>query len=164
MGTYHKRNDALREQRIDQVRVELDAFLGHRVVPPAQRDNPRPRKREAVGLDAVRRQELEVLFPELVRVGCHITVATVQGLAGLLGIVVPDGPSATAGVRRAFDLEARCTEIESVQHRTQHNTSSTQSQGHGRLGGHMMVYTDLLRSPTRSRPVIWMQGKYVQSF
>lgn len=45
---YYKGNDALGKQSIYQIRVKLDAFLGHRIVSSAKRNYSRPREGEAV--------------------------------------------------------------------------------------------------------------------
>ena len=65
------RLDAVRAQLVDQIVVELHSLL---VDPAAQRavgQQPRPRDREAVVLQAERRGELHVLFHPMVVVACE---------------------------------------------------------------------------------------------
>lgn len=98
-------SDASREELVDQVRVELDAELIHRVITTTKRNDTRPGDREAVGLDAVFLEERNILAPEAVRIGGDITVATVQSLARSARELVPNGGTASVSIGGTLNLE-----------------------------------------------------------
>ena len=107
--TDHEGGDAVGEQTVNKLVVELDALRVDGVVATAEGDDSSPCDGEAVCLDAVLLEEGDVVLPAGVRVGRDVAVTAVEGLAWRPAEIVPDGLSATVDVGRAFDLECGCT-------------------------------------------------------
>ena len=107
-NTHGKRRNPIPQQLVNKIIIKLQPLLVDRVVSPSKGDHTGPRDRKAVGLDAVVFEELDVFFPETVRVGGDVAVAAVEGAAWFAGEGVPDGGTATVGVGGAFNLEGSC--------------------------------------------------------
>jgi hypothetical protein len=105
MNTHHEWQDTISQELVNEIRVELYAFLVDGVLPAAEGNNAGPGDGEAVGLDVVLFHELYVLFPELVRVRGDVTIASIEGTAWLPGELVPDAGAAAVDVRSPFNLE-----------------------------------------------------------
>ena len=97
--------DAAVEQRVDQVRVEGDAFAVRFAV--AGREDAGPRDREAVRLQPHRRHEPHVFAEAVVVVAGDVARVAVPRLAGGVGEDVPDRRPLAAFLPSAFDLVAR---------------------------------------------------------
>ena len=93
--------DVLLEQLVDEAGVEVEALGVDR---SAVGTHARPRRGEAVRLQAERRHELDVGFVAVVVVARDITVVGVDDGSGNAGEGVPDGVGAALFVRRALDL------------------------------------------------------------
>jgi hypothetical protein len=96
--------DAALFQAIDQPLVEIQALGIELAV--ASRLHARPGDGEAVGVDAQRGDQVEVVVQAVVVVAGHVAVAGVGDGAGLPAEAVPDGFALAILEGGAFDLEA----------------------------------------------------------
>jgi hypothetical protein len=117
-----ERLDSAVEQRVEEPVVVVEAAL---LAPVAVGKEPRPCEREAVRVDAERRDQLDVVAPAAVAVG-RVT----DEVAALAGEVVPDRRPAAVGLRRPFDLQCRGGDApaEAVGKRLHQPSSSAASQ------------------------------------
>ncbi len=95
--------DAARQQAIHQALVEAEAARVPGAVPLGL--HTRPRHREAVGIDAERGDQVEVVLQAVVVVAGDSAVAAVGDGARLAAEAVPDRRPLAVGLGRAFDLE-----------------------------------------------------------
>lgn len=98
----HHRVDAVRQQLVDQLRVEAHARLAHRAI--AGRQDARPRDGEAVVAELELRHELHVRLPSVVVVRRHVACLARPDLAGRVREGVPDRHSTAALQPAALDL------------------------------------------------------------
>ena len=97
--------DSVREQRIDEAIVEVEALRIGRA--DAVGKDARPRNREAVGARAERLHERDVLLVAMIMVDRDVAGVAVRDLAGRVGEAVPDRAALAILVPRAFDLVSR---------------------------------------------------------
>ena len=97
-----QRFDAVGQQFVDQLRVEIDARLVHPA--DALRQDPRPRHAEAVSLQAQIAHQLHVVLPAPVVIAGDVAGIAVEGHAGRVREARPDAGAGAIGQRRALDL------------------------------------------------------------
>lgn len=96
------RFDVVGEELVDEATVEADALgVGSA---SSGREDARPADGEAVGLEAHRFHEGDVLLVEVVVVVGYVAGVAVVGLAGSVGEGIPDGGAASVDVDGAFNL------------------------------------------------------------
>jgi hypothetical protein len=76
--TDHKGCDVVRQQSVDEIGIELDAFGVDGVIPSPQRNNSGPRKGEPITFDSVSPKQRNIVSPEFVRVCGIVPVASVE--------------------------------------------------------------------------------------
>ncbi len=97
--------DAGFEKAVDQLVVEVDAFLIHRA--GSVGEEARPGHGEAVALDADLLHDGDVFLVAVVVVAGHVAGVALKNVARLLAEGVPDGQALAVLVCSAFDLERR---------------------------------------------------------
>ncbi len=97
--------DAVREQRVDQPLVEVEARRVHAAAAVGQ--DPAPRDAEAIGREPERAHQRDVLRVPAVVVARDIAGVTVVDTPGRMREAVPDARAGAVGERRAFDLVRR---------------------------------------------------------
>ena len=102
----HERRDPALAETLDQAAVEVEPALVGR--PAAVGLDPGPGDREAVGAQAERGHQVEVLAPAVVVLAGRVAGVAVVHLARRAREAVPDRLAAAVDLRRALDLERRC--------------------------------------------------------
>ena len=94
--------DARLKQSIDEAAVEVQPCLVDFARPIGQ--DARPGDREAVGLEADRLHQGDVVGPAVIVVAGDVAVGAVDDLAGRVGKAIPDGFALAVFLPGAFDL------------------------------------------------------------
>ena len=102
----HERRDPALTEPLDQAAVEVEPPLIGR--PAAVGLNPGPGDREAVGAQAERGHQVEILTPAVVVLARRVAGVAVVHLARRVCEAVPDRLAAAVDLRRALDLERSC--------------------------------------------------------
>ena len=97
-----ERLDAVREQLVDEAVVEVEAGGVHAAA--ALGEDPRPRDREAVGVETERAHQADVVAIAVVGVARDAAVVAVEDLPGRRREAVPDALAAAVLGHRALDL------------------------------------------------------------
>jgi hypothetical protein len=127
------RFDPALEQSLDELAIEAHARRIERPGPVGL--HPRPRDREAVGLQAERRHEVEVLAPAVVVVAGDLAGVAVLDGAGNAAEGVPDRVAAPVLMSRALDLVGRGGRAEAKSRwKAGHGSQPIAEPGRRRLG------------------------------
>ena len=98
----HHGGEPVREQRVDQAVVEVQAARVDRALPGRQ--NAAPGDAEAVGVEPELAHQRDIVGEAVVLVAGDVARLAPQGTAGGVGKAVPDARARAVGERRALDL------------------------------------------------------------
>jgi hypothetical protein len=98
-------DNVLRQQRVDEIVVEVEPTLIHGA--GTGRKDTTPTDAEAIGLEAESLHQGNIVTPAIVVVARNVTGVAVDRAAGTVRKALPDARACAIGERAAFDLVRR---------------------------------------------------------